>query len=396
MKVLSIILLLFSNSLFAANLYFCNQPLDDMPIQTGGRVKPLYVHANESVKFLTGKSKIGELNATTVYCLLTLEGMGVKNDLKLTARIEHSKLQEKLNIKESNVLYEDIVNEFSEIRSEYMMQKENNSYKKSLSALLSKIELYQSITSAQNWMVAVKKDGEITWQPFSEAITKEEVSELSKTSLNPILTILDKSREHYKILENDHYLIELSYAKARLFSWSMLTCLIALIFFFTQRGLTIGFIFLSLTLGLEMTGLILRILISGRAPITNMYETVMFSGFGGLIIALIIYQIKKEKIFISAGLAYNVLCLMMMQFANNMLDSSIKPLVPVLRDNFWLSTHVTCIILSYGALALSWMLANLIMIQKILGKSKESTKLGLIRSRRSCSSQLSKAEEGSG
>jgi len=47
-----------------------------------------------------------------------------------------------------------------------------------------------------------------------------------------------------------------------------------------------------------------------------------------------------------------------------MLSESISPLVPVLRDNFWLSTHVTTIIMSYGALALSWILANTVLIKK--------------------------------
>ena len=46
-----------------------------------------------------------------------------------------------------------------------------------------------------------------------------------------------------------------------------------------------------------------------------------------------------------------------------MLSGSIGPLVPVLRDNFWLSTHVTSIIASYGALALSWVLANSLLIK---------------------------------
>lgn len=73
-----------------------------------------------------------------------------------------------------------------------------------------------------------------------------------------------------------------------------------------------------------------------------------------------------------AGLFYDILCLFMMNFAGTMLNSSIGPLVPVLRDNFWLSTHVTCVILSYGALAISWILANTVLLKKYLGKMKKS------------------------
>jgi ABC-type transport system involved in cytochrome c biogenesis permease subunit len=94
-----------------------------------------------------------------------------------------------------------------------------------------------------------------------------------------------------------------------------------------------------------------------------MYETVMFSGFGALIISCIITIYRKEIIFLIAGLSFNVLSLMMMKFANSMLDPGISPLVPVLRDNFWLSTHVTTVILSYAALALSWLIANGLMIR---------------------------------
>jgi ABC-type transport system involved in cytochrome c biogenesis permease subunit len=54
---------------------------------------------------------------------------------------------------------------------------------------------------------------------------------------------------------------------------------------------------------------------------------------------------------------------MMMKLANGMLDPGISPLVPVLRDNFWLSTHVTTVILSYAALSLSWLIANGLMIR---------------------------------
>ncbi|MFX3689174.1 MAG: cytochrome c biogenesis protein [Peredibacter sp.] len=98
-----------------------------------------------------------------------------------------------------------------------------------------------------------------------------------------------------------------------------------------------------------------------------MYETVLFSGFGALFLALVVGHFKKEKVYVYMGLMYNACTLMMMNFATGMLSDNISPLVPVLRDNFWLSTHVTTIILSYGALALSWILANTVLIKRKLG-----------------------------
>ena len=77
------------------------------------------------------------------------------------------------------------------------------------------------------------------------------------------------------------------------------------------------------------------------------------------------------------GLGYNVCTLMMLSFANGMLTATISPLVPVLRDNFWLSTHVTMVILSYGALALSWILANTVLFKRKWGTitKKEETNI---------------------
>ena len=54
----------------------------------------------------------------------------------------------------------------------------------------------------------------------------------------------------------------------------------------------------------------------------------------------------------------------MLVFAHGMLNPIISPLVPVLRDNFWLSTHVTTVILSYAAYAVAWILGNIVLFKK--------------------------------
>ena len=147
---------------------------------------------------------------------------------------------------------------------------------------------------------------------------------------------------------------DIDYFKINFFLWALLASLMSIIFLVALKIKWPGIAFTIITISLQVSAMIMRIMISGRAPVTNMYETVMFSGFGALIISCIITMYRKELAFLIAGLAFNVLSLMMMKFANNMLDAGISPLVPVLRDNFWLSTHVTTVILSYAALALSW------------------------------------------
>ena len=148
----------------------------------------------------------------------------------------------------------------------------------------------------------------------------------------------------------------------------MLLSILAIIFMVVLRNKRVGITLALLSVAIQISGITLRVLISGRGPVTNMYETVMFSGLGALIIALIIFLFKKDLIYILAGLGYNILCLFMMKFSGGMLNENISPLVPVLRDNFWLSTHVTTIILSYAALALSWMISNITLFKQRFGK----------------------------
>ena len=53
------------------------------------------------------------------------------------------------------------------------------------------------------------------------------------------------------------------------------------------------------------------------------------------------------------------------------LDRSINPLVPVLRDNFWLTTHVLTITLSYAAFALALGIGHLALGKVIAGKNPD-------------------------
>ena len=68
MKNIAIVLFLILNcSSIFADTYFCKKDLEVLPILQGGRVKPLYVHASEVLKNLTGKSTFNELSAVETW-----------------------------------------------------------------------------------------------------------------------------------------------------------------------------------------------------------------------------------------------------------------------------------------------------------------------------------------
>jgi cytochrome c-type biogenesis protein CcsB len=114
----------------------------------------------------------------------------------------------------------------------------------------------------------------------------------------------------------------------------------------------LGLVLVAGGFALNTYGMYLRTLISGRAPVTNMYETVVFAAWGAVLLA-VVFEVRAATRVVTAcasGLAVIALVL-----ADNVpiMDGKISPLVPVLRDNTWLTLHVLTITLGYAAFLLA-------------------------------------------
>ena len=112
---------------------------------------------------------------------------------------------------------------------------------------------------------------------------------------------------------------------------------------------------LAAGIALEVFGFYLRIRISGWAPVTNMYETVIYVALVGSILGLIFETISRRT-FVALGATGLGLLGTFLAANVEMLDPSIKQLPPVLRSNLWLTVHVMTIVSSYAAFALAMML----------------------------------------
>lgn len=357
--------LLFLLSLSAqAQMNFCTNELETFPTLAGGREKPLYVVANDSIKFMTGQTKVGELSSTEAFCKLSLKAFGMPLELPVNIKVDHVEVRSLIGLKEdeTSIPVNDLFQKMGLIQTKMAELKENNSFKKELNRVSQRLGTYQAITEGRAWTVPVLQGEKIEFLPIAEFLSEERVNGVQGQG-NPVNYLFAKAKEEYLKTKGDKYLLELKYFKFNPFMWAMLASLLGIVFFVAMKNKIPGTLFTVITLIIQIAAMALRVMISGRAPVTNMYETVMFSGFGALIISCIITLYRKEIIFVIAGLSFNVLSLMMMKFAHGMLDEGISPLVPVLRDNFWLSTHVTTVILSYAALALSWLIANALLIK---------------------------------
>ena len=122
---------------------------------------------------------------------------------------------------------------------------------------------------------------------------------------------------------------------------------------------------------LQAYGMTLRVLISGRAPVTNMYESVVFVAWGAVALALAFEALYGGRVAATCASGLAVVALVL---AENVpiLDGSIAPLVPVLRDNMWLTLHVLTITLGYAAFFLAMGLGHVNLAFFLFAPSRES------------------------
>ena len=106
-------------------------------------------------------------------------------------------------------------------------------------------------------------------------------------------------------------------------------------------------------LAFQAAGIVMRCMIAGRPPVTNMYESIIWVSFAVSFFGMIFFVRYRAPIYLLAALPVTLIALLLVHQMPIAMPSSIDPLVPVLRDNFWLTIHVLTITLSYAAFALA-------------------------------------------
>ena len=115
----------------------------------------------------------------------------------------------------------------------------------------------------------------------------------------------------------------------------------------------IGVAIAILGLAFQASGIVMRCLIAGRPPVTNMYESIIWVSFAVSFFGMIFFARYRTPVYLLAALPVTLIALLLVHQMPIAMPSSIDPLVPVLRDNFWLTIHVLTITLSYAAFALA-------------------------------------------
>jgi cytochrome c-type biogenesis protein CcsB len=120
-----------------------------------------------------------------------------------------------------------------------------------------------------------------------------------------------------------------------------------------------------------IVGFGMRTAISGFAPVTNMYESVVYLALGAVVLGLIFEWIYRRAYILAAATAIAAAALILADLSPAVLDPAIRPLQPVLRNNFWLVIHVMSITLSYAAFALALGIGNITLGYYLVGSKNQ-------------------------
>ncbi len=173
-----------------------------------------------------------------------------------------------------------------------------------------------------------------------------------------------------------HYLdkldLEVLFNKTQIFLWAaIMYLLLGSVFLYPESRKKVtkktGIIFFAIPLAIQIIGLGLRVYITRFAPVTNMYGTMIWVALGVNVFSLLLYALYGNALISGFMLMTSGVILFLAQSFPLILSPDLDPIVAVLRNNFWLSTHVTTITISYAAFSIAMILGNVTLVRMLLG-----------------------------
>ncbi|RPG84361.1 MAG: cytochrome C biogenesis protein [Coraliomargarita sp. TMED73] len=119
---------------------------------------------------------------------------------------------------------------------------------------------------------------------------------------------------------------------------------------------------------LHSYGLVARMYIQGRPPVTNLYSSAVFVGWGAVLLGAFLERFFKNGI--GAGMAALVgFATLIIAHHLAMSGDTLEMMRAVLDSNFWLATHVIIITFGYSAMFFAGALAIVFILKGLLDKS---------------------------
>jgi ABC-type transport system involved in cytochrome c biogenesis permease subunit len=132
-------------------------------------------------------------------------------------------------------------------------------------------------------------------------------------------------------------------------------------------------------------GLVSRVILQGRPPVTNLYSSAVFVGWGAVVLGVILEKLYKKGFGTAVAAASGFASLIVAHHLSADGDT-MEMMRAVLDSNFWLATHVVTITIGYsgtflaGAIAIGWTIREHVAprLEPATGKALSSMVYGVI------------------
>jgi len=135
------------------------------------------------------------------------------------------------------------------------------------------------------------------------------------------------------------------------------------------RSAAVWMIFAALVI--HTTGLIFRMVLEGRPPVTNLYSSAIFIGWGACILGLVLERFWRNGIGLAVSSSIGFITLIIAHHLA-LSGDTMEMMRAVLDTNMWLATHVVVVTLGYSSTYVAGFLAIVYLIRGILTRSLDS------------------------
>ena len=224
---------------------------------------------------------------------------------------------------------------------------------------------------------------------YLATLQNDKLQESDFTQSQKLLSALKTTQQRYggdTMLSEEKIKTEIKYNKydifKKLFSWYMYASSLMFVLLIVQIlkdkskvlniSVSVFKVLLYVCFALHTAGLIARWYISGHAPWSDAYESMIYVAWATMAFGVMLGQ-KSNLTFASTAF---VTAMILMIAHWNWMDPSIGNLQPVL-NSYWLMIHVAIIVGSYGPFALGMILGVISLLLMILTNSKNKQKMAL-------------------
>jgi len=368
-----------------------------MPTQSGGRLKPFDEFARENLLAITGSRTHGDFDPSELLIsmmvnpkawadekLIRISVPEVNQQLLLDASRKYFSASELLSsnaflqysesIQSNGTAGEQVTN-----TGVNAVTGKADPRSEELKRVVDRVARFQALVSGRMWAITPPQDAKSgeTWKTLADGMTApsaqaQAIFDVLKSYLDQNVDAFDlatmKARNSIESAipnfesHRSRILAETFYNRLRPFLQAMIFYLIAGLLWLFSRAHPIPRVmskFLTLcAVTLHVLGFGIRCYVAGRPPVTNMYESIIWVSLGVMVFAVLLFIKNRQVVLMATATILSGLALFAADSAPMVMDPTIRPLVPVLRSNYWLTIHVLTITLSYGAFMLAMGIAN--------------------------------------